>query len=87
MKEESLAHICLYQDTITAAKKMREICIDIDSRNKGITVSSAGADTVTSYAGSLSRCSINVNHRVMMGKCKLGRHLDFWHHYECPLRY
>ena len=46
---------CLYQDTITAAKKLREMCIDSNSRNKGITVSSAGAGTVTSYAGSLSR--------------------------------
>ena len=56
MKEESLAHSSLDQDTITAAKKLREIYIDVGLRNKRTTVWSAGADTVTSsYAGSLGR--------------------------------
>lgn len=34
---------CLHQDTTTTAKKLREIGIDVDSRNKGITVSIPGA--------------------------------------------
>ena len=32
MKEKSLAAFCLHQDTITVAKKLREECIDFDSR-------------------------------------------------------
>ena len=86
--EESLAPFCLHQDTITTAKKLREICIDIDSSTKGLQYREQVRTLLPpTMQVALADFSVNVNHSVLMGKCKPGRYVGTWHHPEGSLRY
>ncbi len=74
MKEESLAPSCLHQDTITTAKKLHEVCIDIDSRIGELQYRAQVRTLLppamqVALAGFVRECQSQLN-GVMMGKCK-----------------
>lgn len=77
MKEEWLAPFCLHQDTITTAMTLREICIDNNSRTRGIQYRAQMRTLLPpAMQVDLANFSVNVIDRVIMGKCKPGKYVD-----------